>query len=184
MCFVSLYVAIPLKRSWARGMIADRSSSWNGSFEHLIYSCDCGSIKPELSIYRNCLELLKAAPQDILHLDDRAENVEAAARLGNSVLFDTVEKDCIKSRKPIRHPCPKSAPGSDGIRLCSKRSLQQVRVSVSLIFLIHGLIIATWASRIPAFQAQFHLSPAVLGRLLIMAVNRFRSRHACRWMAH
>jgi len=28
-----------------------------------------------------------------------------------------------------------------------QRSLQQVRVSVSLIFLIHGLIIATWASR-------------------------------------
>jgi hypothetical protein len=28
-----------------------------------------------------------------------------------------------------------------------QRSLQPVRVSVSLIFLIHGLIIATWASR-------------------------------------
>jgi hypothetical protein len=28
-----------------------------------------------------------------------------------------------------------------------QRSLQQVRVSVALIFLIHGLIIATWASR-------------------------------------
>jgi len=63
------------------------------TFEHLIYSCDYGSIKPELAIYRNSLELLKAAPQDILYLDDRAENVEAAARLGiNSVLFDTVEK--------------------------------------------------------------------------------------------
>jgi len=63
------------------------------TFEHLIYSCDYGSIKPELSIYRDCLELLKLAPQDILYLDDRAENLEAAARLGiNSVLFDTVEK--------------------------------------------------------------------------------------------
>ncbi len=63
------------------------------TFEYLIYSCDYGSIKPELAIYQNCLELLKAAPQDILYLDDRAENVEAAARLGiNSVLFDTVEK--------------------------------------------------------------------------------------------
>src|SRR5260221_8499541 len=50
-----------------------------------------------------------------------------------------------------------------------QRSLQQVRVSVSLIFLIHGLIIATWASRIPAFQANLHLSPAVLGRSLMMA---------------
>jgi len=62
------------------------------TFEYLIYSCDYGSIKPELAIYRNCLELLKAPPQDILYLDDRAENVEAAARLGiTSVLFDTVE---------------------------------------------------------------------------------------------
>jgi MFS family permease len=50
-----------------------------------------------------------------------------------------------------------------------QHSLQQVRVSVSLIFLIHGLIIATWASRIPAFQANLHLSPAVLGRSLMMA---------------
>ncbi|MGA8617471.1 MAG: MFS transporter [Candidatus Sulfotelmatobacter sp.] len=37
------------------------------------------------------------------------------------------------------------------------------------VFLIHGLIIATWASRIPAFQAHLHLSPAVLGRSLMMA---------------
>ena len=40
-----------------------------------------------------------------------------------------------------------------------QRSLQQVRVSVSLVFLIHGLIIATWASRIPAFQAQLLFLP-------------------------
>src|SRR5258706_14215376 len=63
----------------------------------------------------------------------------------------------------------KPAPESDGIRLMQQRSLQQVRVSVSLIFLTHGLIIPTWASRIPAFQAHLHLSPAVLGRSLMMA---------------
>jgi len=60
-------------------------------------------------------------------------------------------------------------PDRMNIRLMQQRSLQQVRVSVSLIFLIHGLIIATWASRIPAFQAHLHLSPAVLGRSLMMA---------------
>jgi hypothetical protein len=63
----------------------------------------------------------------------------------------------------------KWARGSHGIRWMQQRSLQQVRVSVSLIFLIHGLIIATWASRIPAFQARLHISPAVLGRSLMMA---------------
>ena len=67
------------------------------NFEYLIYSCDHGSIKPELAIYRSCLELLKAAPQNILYMDDRAESVEAAARLGiNSVLFDTVEKTALR----------------------------------------------------------------------------------------
>jgi putative hydrolase of the HAD superfamily len=77
------------------------------TFEYLIYSCDYGSIKPELPIYRNCLELLKAAPQDILYLDDRAENVEAAARLGiNSVLFDTVEKTASRVEGRFDIPVP------------------------------------------------------------------------------
>jgi len=77
------------------------------TFEYLIYSCDYGSIKPELAIYRNCLELLKAAPQDILYLDDRAENVEAAARLGiNSVLFDTVEKTASRMESRFDIPVP------------------------------------------------------------------------------
>ena len=77
------------------------------TFEYLIYSCDYGSIKPELAIYRKCLELLKAAPQDILYLDDRAENVEAAARLGiNSVLFDTVEKTASRVESRFDIPVP------------------------------------------------------------------------------
>jgi beta-phosphoglucomutase-like phosphatase (HAD superfamily) len=77
------------------------------TFEYLIYSCDYGSIKSELAIYRNCLELLKAAPQDILYLDDRAENVEAAARLGiNSVLFDTVEKTASRVESRFDIPVP------------------------------------------------------------------------------
>ena len=77
------------------------------TFEYLIYSCDYGSIKPELAIYRNCLELLKADPQDILYLDDRAENVEAAARLGiNSVLFDTVEKTASRVESRFDIPVP------------------------------------------------------------------------------
>src|ERR1700723_126956 len=48
-------------------------------------------------------------------------------------------------------------------------SLPWARFSVSLIFLIHGLIVATWASRIPDFQARLQLSPAILGRSLMMA---------------
>ena len=77
------------------------------TFEHLIYSCDYRSIKPELAIYRICLELLKSAPRDILYLDDRAENVEAAARLGiNSVLFDTVEETASRVESRFDIPVP------------------------------------------------------------------------------
>ena len=77
------------------------------TFEYLIYSCDYGSIKPELALYRKCLELLKAAPQEILYLDDRAENVEAASRLGiNSVLFDTVEKTASRVESRFDIPVP------------------------------------------------------------------------------
>ncbi len=66
-----------------------------------------------------------------------------------------------------------------------QRSLRQVRVSVSLIFLIHGLIIATWASRIPAFQARLHLSPAVLGRSLMMAaIGSVLAMPAPGWLIH
>ncbi len=77
------------------------------TFEYLNYSCDYRSIKPELTIYRNCLELLKAAPQHISYLDDRAENIEAAACLGiNSVRFDTVKKTAsrVESRFDIHVP--------------------------------------------------------------------------------
>jgi putative hydrolase of the HAD superfamily len=78
------------------------------TFEHLIYSCDYGSIKPELAIYRNCLKLLQAAPQDILYLDDRAENIEAAARLGiHAVLFDTVEKTALRVENRFDIPVPR-----------------------------------------------------------------------------
>ena len=77
------------------------------TFEHLIYSCDYGSIKPGLAIYRICLQLLKSAPRDILYLDDRAENVEAAARLGiNSILFDTVEETASRVESRFDIPVP------------------------------------------------------------------------------
>src|SRR5437879_9975365 len=46
-------------------------------------------------------------PQDILYLDDRAENVEAAAGLGiNSVLFDTVEKTASRVESRFDVPAP------------------------------------------------------------------------------
>ncbi len=41
------------------------------------------------------------------------------------------------------------------------------RLSISVIFLVHGLVVATWLSRIPAIQAKLSLSPAKLGTVLL-----------------
>jgi len=99
------------------------------------------------------------------------KNVEAAARLGiNSVLFDTVEKTSrVESRFDIPVPSygrcrqsssqyssinrrPEQMESVDAATQLPTGTRERVR-NLSEIFLIHGLIIATWASRIPAFQA-------------------------------
>ena len=65
---------------------------WLSFFQHLIFSCDVGRVKPEPEIYHTCLEKLEAAPADTLFLDDIARNVGGAARVGiHSVLFDSFE---------------------------------------------------------------------------------------------
>jgi hypothetical protein len=67
-----------------------------------------GSIK-KMEAFRKSLvgRMFGAAPQDILYLDDRAENVEAAAGLGiSSVLFDTVEKTASRVERRFDIPVP------------------------------------------------------------------------------
>ncbi len=45
--------------------------------------------------------------------------------------------------------------------------MRRARVSVSLIFLIHGILVSNWLSRIPAVQAKLHLSVGILGATLL-----------------
>ena len=67
-----------------------------------------------------------------------------------------------------------------------QRSLQQVRVSVSLIFNLSdprtdhrnlGFEDSCLSGAPPSFSRRF-------GQVVDDGGNRFRSRHACRWMAH
>jgi len=51
----------------------------------------------------------------------------------------------------------------------STSELRRTRISVSLIFLIHGILVSNWLSRIPAVRAKLHLSMAVLGATLLAA---------------
>ena len=51
-------------------------------FDHGLYSCELGIVKPEPEIYRRCIELLGVQPNEMLFIDDKVENIEAAEALG------------------------------------------------------------------------------------------------------
>ncbi|MFC7741861.1 HAD-IA family hydrolase [Nocardiopsis composta] len=50
--------------------------------EHRFFSCDLGACKPEPAVYRHVLEVLGSPPADTVFVDDRKENVLAAAEQG------------------------------------------------------------------------------------------------------
>lgn len=51
-------------------------------FEHLLFSCQIGTAKPDQRCFRETLARLAAEPGDVILVDDRPDNVAAAARLG------------------------------------------------------------------------------------------------------
>jgi putative hydrolase of the HAD superfamily len=51
-------------------------------FEIFLSSCTTGRLKPDPEAYRYALQLTQCDPEESLLLDDRLENVEAAAQLG------------------------------------------------------------------------------------------------------
>jgi putative hydrolase of the HAD superfamily len=59
-------------------------------FGHLIFSCELKAAKPDPACYRAALATLRAPAEDVLFVDDRLENVAAAASLGmRSAQFTT-----------------------------------------------------------------------------------------------
>jgi putative hydrolase of the HAD superfamily len=51
-------------------------------FEHLVFSCYLKLAKPDPECFRAALGVLRAEPADVIFLDDRPDNVAAAAALG------------------------------------------------------------------------------------------------------
>jgi putative hydrolase of the HAD superfamily len=57
-------------------------------FDHLTFSCDLGLMKPERAIFEHCLSAIGAKPEEVLFVDDTAENVVGAQAAGmNAVRF-------------------------------------------------------------------------------------------------
>jgi putative hydrolase of the HAD superfamily len=64
---------------------------WAALFRHRLYSADLRLAKPVPEIFRRLTDRLGASPDDVLFVDDRAENVRAAEEMGiRSMLFTDV----------------------------------------------------------------------------------------------
>jgi putative hydrolase of the HAD superfamily len=57
-------------------------------FEHLVFSCRVGAAKPDRACYEAALGELRATAEEVIFLDDRADNLTAAAAMGmRTILF-------------------------------------------------------------------------------------------------
>lgn len=61
-------------------------------FEHLLFSCDLRAVKPDPVCFGKALSRLGAGPDEVAFIDDRPDNVAAAARLGmRAIRFTTAQ---------------------------------------------------------------------------------------------
>ena len=66
---------------------------WLAELDARVYSCNIGSVKPELEIYRHCLQALGVPAAEVLFLDDSADNTKAALALGiNALTFESPQQ--------------------------------------------------------------------------------------------
>jgi epoxide hydrolase-like predicted phosphatase len=57
--------------------------------DDIVYSDEVGLLKPDPAIYRLTQDRLGVQPEEIVFLDDRPDNVEAAARVGWHAILHT-----------------------------------------------------------------------------------------------
>ncbi|MBI2810320.1 MAG: HAD family phosphatase [Candidatus Melainabacteria bacterium] len=70
-----------------------RELEWMPEFNQYTYSCEVKSVKPAADIYLHCLEQIKMRSTEVLFLDDRQMNVDAAKQLGiDAYVFTTAEE--------------------------------------------------------------------------------------------
>jgi putative hydrolase of the HAD superfamily len=66
---------------------------WFDRFNVTVFSCEIGSAKPELQMYERLLREVKVPPDEVLFLDDRRENIDAARHAGlHAQLFSSFEE--------------------------------------------------------------------------------------------
>lgn len=82
--------ALPNLLDTAQGLVPD---------DKIFVSCELGLLKPDTEIYKQVLKKLKAQPEEVVFIDDKLTNIEAAKSIGiNGIVFDkyTIEEDVRK----------------------------------------------------------------------------------------
>lgn len=91
----------------------EREFDWLARFDVLVWSYQLRMAKPDPAIYRYTLGKLGTAPAETLFVDDRPENVRAAAELGlHALLFTTAGQlrcDLIAAGLDHQLPLPASS---------------------------------------------------------------------------
>lgn len=85
--------AILSNMGWETLSYMRQEFGWLAHFQHHTWSCELGICKPDPAIYLHTCEKLGVAPESALFLDDKPENIAAAAKVGiNAVLFESMEQ--------------------------------------------------------------------------------------------
>lgn len=77
------YRTVLLSNAWidTQKNVAQRFGTLD-AFEMLVFSAEVGLRKPDPKIFQHVLDLLGADPEEVVFVDDFAENIQAARRLG------------------------------------------------------------------------------------------------------
>jgi putative hydrolase of the HAD superfamily len=73
-------------------------------FNPCILSCDIGIRKPDVRMYQALLDTLSLSPEDVIFIDDKADNIAAAKSRGfDTILFENAEKtlSLLKEKKAL-----------------------------------------------------------------------------------
>ena len=74
--------------------------AWVRDFAPQVFSCQVRSIKPEPEIYAHCLQTMRLPGSDVLFLDDKQANIDAARQAGmQALLFSNVQQSMDFSRQ-------------------------------------------------------------------------------------
>lgn len=66
---------------------------WLAHFQHHTWSCELGICKPDPAIYLHTCKRLRVEPPQALFLDDKQENIAAAAEVGlNAIQFENIDQ--------------------------------------------------------------------------------------------